>query len=203
MTTKAELIKVIEKLENNPHSWGEIVGESSAVVAGGVALAASAVPVAGFLGVTSIPCLTTMGSWVGLTIVSATPVGWIVGLGAVGAAAAFAIARGLSSAGEIKAKKKHTLEYDRQQLRSLENTDKHQPATQEQKARLARALKHGLVNDWITVERCAQFLDQMTKHSLLREDVVRLMELMPDENEVDIKPPRKRRSTTLTSSELN
>jgi len=57
------------------------------VTAGGAVVGAGAgAAVAAAVGTSSVPIITTIASWVGITAVAATPVGWIIGAAALGAA---------------------------------------------------------------------------------------------------------------------
>lgn len=60
------------------------VGKILAVTTGAVGGAAGASTVAAGAGVTAIPVLTTVGSWLGVTVLAATPAGWLVGCGIAG-----------------------------------------------------------------------------------------------------------------------
>lgn len=64
------------------------VGDASealqTLLGGGLAFAASGY-IAAATGLTTIPILTTVGGWVGLTILSATPLPWVIGATLAGA----------------------------------------------------------------------------------------------------------------------
>ena len=65
------------------------------VTAGGAVLGAGAA-VAAVAGTSSIPIITTIASWVGITAFAATPVGWIIGAAALGAAVVGGVTYGVT-----------------------------------------------------------------------------------------------------------
>ena len=70
---------------------------------GGAAVGAAAAPmVAGAVGATSIPVITTAASWLGVTVVAATPIGWILGCAAVVGALGFGAAKLAADGGETE-----------------------------------------------------------------------------------------------------
>ena len=77
------------------------VGEVAAV-AGGAAVGAAAAPAAASLaGVTAIPFVTKVAAVIGTTLVSATPVGWVIGCAAVAGGVAYGIAKLVGDGGEV------------------------------------------------------------------------------------------------------
>jgi len=66
---------------------------------GGLSAAAAAT-----LGAGSVPVLTTVGSWVGVSILAATPVGWVIGAAVVGAGACYAGLQLIEGAGREEGK---------------------------------------------------------------------------------------------------
>lgn len=91
--TKAQLLKVIDELRKHPEDRVRILGDAG-ITAMGLGLgAAAAGTVATIAGATSIPFLTTAASWVGVTAVAATPVGWVLGAAIAGGLAAYGISR--------------------------------------------------------------------------------------------------------------
>lgn len=91
--TKAQLLKVIDELKKHPEDRVRILGNASSTVMGLGFGAAAAGTVATIAGATSIPFLTTAASWVGVTAVAATPVGWVVGGAIAGGLVAYGISR--------------------------------------------------------------------------------------------------------------
>jgi hypothetical protein len=78
-----------------------------AAVAGGAAAGAAAGRTAARVaGVTAIPVVTHVASWFGLTVLSATPIGWIVGGALLGGGAAYGFITFIKSGAEAEAEKK-------------------------------------------------------------------------------------------------
>ena len=97
--TKEQLLKGIEQLEKKPTDKVGILADIGITGVGAVLGAAGAGVLATAAGATSIPVLTTVGSWVGVTLVGATPIGWVVGTAAAGAAVAYGVSRLVKGSG--------------------------------------------------------------------------------------------------------
>ena len=83
--------------QDRVRSFGEVMA-----VAGGAAVGTAAAPAAASLaGVTAIPFLTKAAAVIGTTMVSATPVGWVIGCAAAAWAAAYGIAKLVGDGGEV------------------------------------------------------------------------------------------------------
>jgi hypothetical protein len=82
--------------------------ERGAAAVGAIVGGTGAAATAAVVGTSSIPVVTTLASWVGVTAVAATPIGLVIGAGLVGAAAVGGIAYGLTklagSNGKIEGK---------------------------------------------------------------------------------------------------
>lgn len=91
--TKEQLIRMIDELEKNPDDKGRILGDIGITVFGVVSGAFAAGTLASAVGATSVWGLTAAASWLGLTAVSATPVGWIIGTAVAGGALAYSVSR--------------------------------------------------------------------------------------------------------------
>ena len=91
--SKKQLLKVIDSLEESPSDRVRILGDIG-ITSLGIGLgAAAAGTVATIAGVTAVPMITTAASWLGMTAVAATPVGWIFGAALAGGALAFGVSR--------------------------------------------------------------------------------------------------------------
>lgn len=75
---------------------GDIVATSAAAVTG----AAASSTVAATAGATTVPVLTSVGSFFGATLVVTTPVGWIIGTGAAAAVVGYGISRAVKRKGK-------------------------------------------------------------------------------------------------------
>ena len=91
--SKRELLKALRRLEKNPDSKERLFGDIGITALGGALGAAAGGTAATAAGVTSIWGITTAASWLGLSVVSATPVGWIAGTAIACSAAVYGISR--------------------------------------------------------------------------------------------------------------
>lgn len=91
--SKVQLLKIIDDIEKNPNDKFRILGDAGISLVGVGLGAAAAGSLAAAAGATSIAGLTTAASWVGLSVVAATPVGWIVGSALAGGTVAYGISR--------------------------------------------------------------------------------------------------------------
>jgi hypothetical protein len=76
-----------------------VAGEILAALGGVAGGTAAAGTLAAAVGVTTIPVLTTAASWFGIAVFSATPVGWIAGVGLAGGLIAFGVGKIIRSGG--------------------------------------------------------------------------------------------------------
>lgn len=87
----------MQATQDRVRSFGEVMA-----VAGGAAVSTAAAPAAASLaGVTAIPFLTKAAAVIGTTMVSATPVGWVISCAAAAGAAAYGIAKLVGGGGEV------------------------------------------------------------------------------------------------------
>lgn len=91
--SKTKLLKALHQLEKNPDSKERLFGDIGITALGGALGAAAGGTAAAAVGVTGIWGITTAASWLGLSVVSATPVGWIAGIAIAGAAAGYEVSR--------------------------------------------------------------------------------------------------------------
>ena len=144
MKTKDEILRAIDKLEKSPNDWGSTATQAGGAVVGAAGGAGSAAGVVGALGVTKIFILTKVAAWVGVTLVAATPPGWVVGLGVAGAAAGIGVARTAANAGRRQRARDQTLSYLRQELQQWEDKERHNAITSEDRTRFVVALREPL-----------------------------------------------------------
>lgn len=79
----------IEILDNSPKDRIGTLGKAALAVIGAVAGGAAATATTTALGVTSIPIATTAAGWFGVTLVAATPIGWVAGMAVATGGAVF------------------------------------------------------------------------------------------------------------------
>lgn len=121
--TKKQLLKVIDDLQRNPNDRVRILGDLG-ISAVGVGLgAAAAGTVAAIVGATSIPLLTTAASFVGITAVAATPIGWVIGAAAAGGALAYGVSRLIRGGGISEGRKSELLHVYQERLQEIKHRE--------------------------------------------------------------------------------
>jgi uncharacterized tellurite resistance protein B-like protein len=118
---KQQLIKAIDHLTENPKDRVKILGDIGISATGVLGGAAAASSIAGIVGATSIPLLSSGAGLFGFTLVAATPIGWIIGAALAGGAATYGISRLISSGSKVEQQKQHYLG----SLRAKLGTQKH------------------------------------------------------------------------------
>lgn len=128
---EADYIALLEKVEKDGLDALDKYGQILATILGGAGAAAATPAILLATGVTKVGILGTIGSWVGLSVTAATPVGWIVGMGAAGAAAGYGLYKLCSSGGRNSEKRdrlkedlKKKLQNARQEVASAKDKDK-------------------------------------------------------------------------------
>jgi uncharacterized protein YjeT (DUF2065 family) len=118
--TKSQLIKMINELETHPDDKIRILGQSGITVGGVVLGAAAAGTVASVAGATSIFGLTTAASWIGVSVVAATPAGWVIGCAAVVGAAAYGVSNLIHGGSLSEGRRLELLQKYREDYRKIE-----------------------------------------------------------------------------------
>ena len=131
--TKEQLLKIIDELEKKPSDRIRILGDAGITIVGAGVGAAAAGTLAGAAGVTSIWGLTTAASWIGVTAVSATPVGWVIGSAAVAGAAAYGVSRWIHDGGLSEGRKLELLQQYKEQAQNIEAKERAQNITDKDK----------------------------------------------------------------------
>ncbi|MEG4290323.1 hypothetical protein Q5692_17455 [Microcoleus sp. C2C3] len=139
--TKEQILKALEQLEKNPNDKMGILGDIGIVGVGAVLGAGAAGTVAAAAGATAIPIVTTVGSWLGLSLLGATPVGWVVGTAAAGAAIAYGVSRLTKGGGYNEAKQAEILKQLKEQLREVETKERASKLGESDKTKFIVSLK--------------------------------------------------------------
>ena len=163
---KKKLAKEIDHLERNPDDKVRIFGDIG-VGAVGVGLGgAAAGTVAGLAGATAIPVVTTAASWIGVSVVAATPVGWVVGAAVVGGLLAHGCARLIRNGARIEGKKKEMLLSYREKLRVILIKERLDSITDDDRSQLRNILKQLIMNQFIEPDDEQQLLHAV-EHGLM------------------------------------
>ena len=117
--TKKQLIGIIFELEKNPNDKVRILGQTGITLVGAGLGAATAGTIAGMAGATSIWGATTLAGWAGVSVVAATPVGWLVGCAAAAGALVYSVSRIIRGGTLSEGRKIELLRKYREQLRYI------------------------------------------------------------------------------------
>ena len=114
--SKEQLIQLIRDLEKRPNDKVRIFGDAGITVIGAGLGVAAAGTLATVAGATSVVGLTTAAGWVGLTVVGATPAGWIIGSAAAAGAVAYGVSRLIHGGGLAEGRKVELLQTYREEV---------------------------------------------------------------------------------------
>lgn len=163
---KEKLVKEIDDLDKNPDDKVRVFGDIS-VSAVGIGLGgAAAGTVAGVAGATAIPVVTTAASWIGVSIVAATPVGWVVGAAVVGGLLAHGCARLIRNGARIEGKKKEMLQSYREKLRDILIKERLGSITDDDRSQFRNLLKQLIMGKFIEPDDAQQLLHAV-EHGLM------------------------------------
>jgi hypothetical protein len=174
--TKEQLLKAIEQLEQNPTDKVGILADVGIVGVGAVLGAAGAGTLATVAGATSIPVLTTVGSWVGVTLVGATPIGWVVGTAAAGAAVAYSVSRLVKGSGYDEGKKKQLLTQSKERLKDVEAKEKASSIKDDDKTQFHIFLKEPLRLNLITPKQAQDLITAVESGQLPLKEAYQLVQ---------------------------
>ena len=173
--SKKQLLKVIAELERAPHDRVRILGEVGISTLGLGLGAAAAGTVAGIAGVTSIPVLTTAASWVGVTAVVATPLGWSLGAAAAGGALAYGVSRWIRNGAMSEGRKRELLVQFRERLIEMEVKERAAEVSQEDKSAFISSLREVIEKDVISVDRAFELIEAVEVGRITVPDGYRLV----------------------------
>ena len=94
-------------------------------------------------------------------MVAATPPGWVVGLGAAGAAAGIGVARTAANAGRRQRARDQTLSYLRQELQQWEDKERRNDLTSEDRTRFVVALREPLKAGLLSPKDAGRLMQQV------------------------------------------
>jgi len=121
--SKQQLLDVINQIQASPRDRVRILGDIG-VTGVGVGLGAVAAgTVAATVGVTSIPVVTSAASLFGISVLAATPMGWVLGAGAVGGVLTYGISRLIRNGGLSEGRKLELLQLYRDRLKHFDRAE--------------------------------------------------------------------------------
>lgn len=164
--SKMQLLKVIDDLEASPSDRVRILGDVG-ITSVGIGLgAAAAGTVATIAGATAIPVVTTAASWLGVTAVAATPVGWVVGAALAGGALAYGVSRLIRDGGLSEGRKRELLQVYRERLQEMQRREQAQEVTAPDRNRLITSLREVIEKDVISPQKAFQLIDAVERGAM-------------------------------------
>lgn len=164
--TKKQLLKVIYDLEASPSDRVRILGDVG-ITSVGIGLgAAAAGTVATIAGATAIPVVTTAASWLGVTAVAATPVGWVVGAALAGGALAYGVSRLIRDGSLSEGRKRELLQVYRERLQEMQRREQVQEITALDRNRFITSLREVIDKDAISPQRAFQLIDAVERGAM-------------------------------------
>jgi hypothetical protein len=157
--SKKQLLDMIDALEKNPEDKGRILGDAGITLTGIGLGAAAAGTVASVAGATSIFGLTTAASWLGVGLVSATPVGWILGVAAAGGALAYGVSRLIHDGGLAEGRKLELLQKYREDANNIEIKERAGNITDSDKTTFIVATKELIEKDVISADEALELIE--------------------------------------------
>lgn len=159
--TKEQLLKLIDEIEKNPNDQARILGNSGITLIGVGLGAAAAGTLAAAAGATSIAGLTTAASWVGLTVVAATPVGWIIGSAAAAGAVAYGVSRLIRGGSLAEGRKAELLQGYREAARNVEAKERAGRIAAEDRTRFIISLRELIDRNAIPPTNAFRLIEQV------------------------------------------
>ena len=161
--TKKQLLKVIDDLEASPSDRGRILGDVG-ITSVGIGLgAAAAGTVATIAGATSIPLVTTAASWLGITAVVATPVGWVTGVALAGGALAYGVSRLIRNGGLSEGRKRELLLVYKERLQEVKRREQAEEIATPDRTRFITSLREMIEKDAITPKNAFHLIDAVER----------------------------------------
>ena len=182
--TKTQLLKLIDDLEKKPEDKGRILGDIGITAVGAGLGVAAAGSVAVAMGATSIFGVTSAAGWLGLTVVAATPVGWVLGSAAAAGVAAYTVSRFIRNGGMSEGKKAKLLNRYREEARLVAAKEEAGSIADSDRTRFIVALRDLISKDVIPPDLAFRFIEQVERGGLpISQALVLISDLL---SEVDM-----------------
>lgn len=164
--TKKQLLKVIDELQTNPNDRVRILGDLGISVVGAGLGAAAAGTVATIVGTSSIPILTTAASWIGVSALAATPIGWTIGVAAMGGVLAYGVSRLIRNGGLSEGRKNELLQTYQDRLREIHFKEQSETVTSIDRNRFITSLRELIEKDAIPAKKAFQLIEAVERGSM-------------------------------------
>ena len=182
--TKSQLLRLIDQLKKNPDDKGRILGDIGITIVGAGLGAAAAGTLATAAGVTSIFGVTSIAGWLGLTVASATPVGWIVGVAVATGTAAYTVSRLIRNGSMSEGAKEDLVIRYREEARVIAAKEAAGTIEDGDRTRFIVALRDLIDKDVIPPDVAFRFIEQVEAGSVpLSQALLMIHSLL---NEIDL-----------------
>lgn len=164
--SKKQLLKVIDSLEASPSDRVRILGDIG-ITSLGIGLgAAAAGTVATIAGVTAVPVITTAASWLGMTAVAATPVGWILGAALAGGALAFGVSRLIRNGGLSEGRKLELLQIYRERLQEIQRLEAAQKISASERNEFISSIREVIEKDALSPKKAFELIEAVERGAI-------------------------------------
>lgn len=157
--SKERLLQLIDKMEKDPSDKRRILGEAGVTSLAGVLGAAAAGTAANAVGATSIFGLTAAAKMIGISLVTATPIGWVLAASVLGMGGAIGIARLIRSGAISEGRQKELLQQYREKLKDLEAKEKAGSISDKDKTDFIVSLRELIDKDVLAPEKATQLME--------------------------------------------
>ncbi len=195
--SRTKLLKIINDLEQRPHDKIRILGDAGiTVIAAGLG-AAAAGTIASAAGVTSIFGVTTVASWVGISVSMATPVGWTIAATVASGAAAYGITRLIRGGGLAEGRKTELLERYRAELAAILAKEEAGSVSDQDRTSFVISLRDLIEHDILGPDHAFRLIEQVERGTLSLSHAMQLISALLAEakvpsdlpNESAVSPP--------------
>ena len=186
--TKAQLVKLIDKLERAPEDKLRILGDFGITAIGAGLGAAAAGSLAAAAGATSIFGVTSVASWFGLTVVAATPAGWIIGGAAAASAAAYTVSRLIRDGGMTEGRKAELLTRYREESQKIAVKETAGNIASIDRTRFIVSLRELVSKDLVSPDVAFRFIEQVESGRLPISQALTLLSDLLTEGYIDTAP---------------
>lgn len=170
--TKEQLLKTIDNLKKSPNDRLRILGDIGIASLGGGLGVAAAGTLASAAGATSIFGLTSAAHLLGVTLVGATPIGWVLGVSAAGAAAAYGVSRLIRGGSISEGRKKELLEQYSHDLKNIEAKERAEGISDDDKTNFIVSLRELIDKDILLPEKGHQLIEFVEQGRIPLSDAV-------------------------------
>jgi hypothetical protein len=180
--TKEKLLHMIDQLEKNPEDKLRILGDTGITLIGaGLGVAASSV-IATTAGATSIFGITTVASWLGVTAVAATPVGWVIGCATAAGALAYGVSRLIHNGGLAEGRKKELMQKYKEDAKQLEIKENSNEVTELDKTNFVISIRDLIDKDVISPEDATELIAYVEQGKISLSHAYSLLNNILEEN---------------------